>query len=163
MDNDTNNPSNDDTDKDESIESIANDIVSQLKNTLATGKQTSESELQLIDKNQIDQFIVDKTSSLIDQTMYVVNNLKDYVAVGGADSKEVLAFAEVVKATSSALEALNKIHATAEKSKTAIQLKTMDIQARKEIASQDNTTKLLLGREELMKQLIQNSEKIVDI
>lgn len=149
-------------DSGDDIDNIANDIVSQLKNTI-NNVNPKELSTQNLSKDELERYIIEKTSSLVDQTMYVVNNLKDYVAVGGADSKEITAFAEVVKATSAALESLNKIHGTNERNKTSVKLKKMDIEARQAIATQDNTTKLLLSREELMKELVNKSESIVDI
>lgn len=151
-----------DTNQSDDIDIITNDIVSQLKNTISSANNTPASVVAVAVEN-VEQYIVDKSSYLVEQAMQVVTSLKDYVAIGGADAKEISAFAEVVNAATSALESLNKIHNTKERTKTAIQLKDMDIKARKEIATQDNTTRLLIGREELMKQLILDSEKVIDI
>jgi hypothetical protein len=149
-----------DTNEPNDIDSIADDIVSQLKNTINSPSIPSNKSITPLNPDDIEQYIVDKSSDLVSQAMEVVGSLKDYVSVGGADAKEISAFAEVVNAATSALESLNKIHQTKERNKTAIHLKEMDIEARKEIAVQDNTTKLVLGREELMRQLIHDSQNI---
>jgi hypothetical protein len=39
----------------------------------------------------------------------------------------------------------------------------MDIKARKEMNTVDNQTRLLLSREDLMKQLIADSDKVIDV
>lgn len=145
---------------DDNIDNIANDIVQQLKQS--TELANSAQQNTVLPKEELEQFILNRSSVLIDQSMEVINNLKNYIQAG-ADSKEILAFAEVVKASSSALEALNKIYVSNEKSKTATNLKQMDINARVSIANQDNATKLLVSREELMKQLIEDSQKIIDV
>lgn len=140
------------------IDDITDSIVSQLKNTITPN--LAEPTISNIDKNNIEQYIVDKSATLVDQAMTVVASLKDYVAIGGADAKEISAFAEVVNAATSALESLNKLHTAKERSKTAIELKEMDIKAKLDIAAQDNTTRLVLGREELMKRLLEDSNAI---
>ena len=150
------------TDESNDIDSITNDIVSQLKNTINTPAAVpSQNTIQVTPEN-LEQFIVDQSSSLVNQAMQVVGSLKDYVATG-ADAKEISAFAEVVNAATGAIESLNKMHATITRTKTAIQLKEMDIEARIEIADQDNTTKLVLGREEMLKRLIEDSRKVIDV
>ena len=150
------------TDESNDIDSITNDIVSQLKNTINTPAAVpSQNNIQVTPEN-LEQFIVDQSSSLVSQAMQVVGSLKDYVATG-ADAKEISAFAEVVNAASSAIESLNKMHTTKERTRTAIHLKKMDIEARIEIADQDNTTKLVLGREEMLKRLIDDSKRVIDI
>jgi len=145
---------------DNNINDIANDIVQQLKQS--TELVNSAQQNTVLPKEELEQFILNKSSVLIDQSMEVINNLKGYIQAG-ADAKEILAFAEVVKASSSALEALNKIYISNEKTKTATNLKQMDINAKVSIASQDNATKLLVSREELMKQLIEDSQKVIDV
>jgi hypothetical protein len=39
----------------------------------------------------------------------------------------------------------------------------MDIKARKELNVMDNSTKLLLSREELIKQLLDESDNVIDV
>jgi hypothetical protein len=94
--------------------------------------------------------------------MEAVDNLKDYIQAGASD-KEITAFAEVVKASSTALESLNKLLQTRDRIKSSTQLKEMDIKARKELNVIDNSTKLLLSREEIIKQLLNDSDNIIDI
>lgn len=143
------------------IDSITDDIVSQLKNTI--NSPSTPSPQPQINPENLEQYIVNQSSSLVDQAMQVVGSLKDYVAIGGADAKEISAFAEVVNAAAGAIESLNKMHATKERTKTAIQLKQMDIESRMEIAEQDNMTRLVLGREEMLKMLIEDSKKVIDV
>lgn len=145
---------------DNNIDNIANDIVQQLKQTTAL-TNVYEDPKSSINKEELEQYILQRSSILIDQSMDVIAHLKDYVQAGAA-ADEISAFAEVVKASSGALEALNKIYIAHEKTKAATSLKQMDINAKLSIANQDNMTKLLVGREELLKQLIEDSEKVID-
>ncbi len=147
--------------EDNNIDDIANNIVQQLKDTTSYANNAITTN-SITNKEELEHFILTQSSHLIAQSMEVVSNLKDYIQAGAA-SDEVTAFAEVVKASSGALEALNKIYITHEKTKTATNLKQMEIDAKLSIAKQDNMTKLVIGREELMKQLIEDSNKIIDV
>lgn len=147
--------------EDNNIDSIANDIVQQLKQTTTYTNAVTDAK-NIVNREDLENFILQRSSTLIDQSMEVIANLKDYIQ-GGAAADEVSAFAEVVKASSSALEALNKIYIQHERAKASTNMKQMEIDAKLSIANQDNNTRLLVGREELLKQLIDESKKIIDI
>lgn len=73
--------------------------------------------------------------------------------------------ADLIAATSTAIETLNKIIVSDKKNETIIKAKDMDIKSRKELKESDNTTKLLATREQVFKMLIDsanNSAKIID-
>ncbi len=144
---------------DDELEKIGDSILDQLKTSLTTKSEPAQVELT---PENLEKFVLDKSATLVTQSMDAVDNLKDYIQAGASD-REILAFAEVVKASSSAIESLNKLLQSKEKIKTSVELKEMDIKARKEMNTQDNQTRLMLSREDLMKQLIVDSEKIVDV
>lgn len=144
---------------DDELEKIGDSILDQLKTSLTTKSEPAQVELT---PENLEKFVLDKSATLVTQSMDAVDNLKDYIQAGASD-REILAFAEVVKASSAALESLNKLLQSKEKIKTTVELKVMDINARKEMNTQDNQTRLMLSREDLMKQLIADSEKVVDV
>jgi len=144
---------------DDELEKIGDSILDQLQSSLTTKQQPQETELT---PENLEKFVLDKSATLVSQSMDAVDNLKDYIQAGASD-KEIIAFAEVVKASSAALESLNKLLQSKEKIKSSKELKEMDIKARKEMNTVDNQTRLLLSREDLMKQLITDSENIIDV
>lgn len=144
---------------DDELEKIGDSILDQLKTSLTTKSEPVQVELT---PENLEKFVLDKSATLVNQSMDAVDNLKDYIQAGASD-REILAFAEVVKASSAALESLNKLLQSKEKIKTSVELKEMDIKARKEMNTQDNQTRLMLSREDLMKQLIADSERVVDV
>lgn len=144
---------------DDELEKIGDSILDQLKTSLTTKSEPAQVELT---PENLEKFVLDKSATLVTQSMDAVDNLKDYIQAGASD-REILAFAEVVKASSSAIESLNKLLQSKEKIKTSVELKVMDINARKEMNTQDNQTRLMLSREDLMKQLIADSERVVDV
>ena len=145
---------------DADLDKIGDSILDQLQNTLTTKTVQPISEQELSPDN-LEKFVLDKSATLVVQSMEAVENLKDYIQAGASD-KEITAFAEVVKASSAALESLNKLLQTRDRIKSSTQLKEMDIKARKELNVMDNSTKLLLSREELIKQLVEDSN-IIDV
>jgi hypothetical protein len=144
---------------DDELEKIGDSILDQLQSSLTTKQQPQETELT---PENLEKFVLDKSATLVTQSMDAVDNLKDYIQAGASD-KEIIAFAEVVKASSAALESLNKLLQSKEKIKSSKELKEMDIKARKEMNTVDNQTRLLLSREDLMKQLIADSDKVIDV
>jgi len=147
---------------DDELEKIGDSILDQLQQSLTTKSQPSGVSNEPLTTENLEKFVLDKTAVLVAQSMEAVENLKDYIQAGASD-KEITAFAEVVKASTSAIETLNKLLQSKDKIENSIKLKEMDIKARKELNVVDNSVKLLLSREDLMKQLIKDSDKIIDV
>ena len=93
-------------------------------------------------------------------SLNVIDNVKDYIA-SAPEAKDVASFAELLKAASANIEALNKVYISRERNKTQKELKLMEIETKKEINSQDNAT-FLLSRKELMQELINKSKSKSD-
>ena len=147
---------------DDELEKIGDSILDQLQQSLTTKSQPSSVSDEPLTTENLEKFVLDKTAVLVAQSMEAVENLKDYIQAGASD-KEITAFAEVVKASTSAIETLNKLLQSKDKIENSIKLKEMDIKARKELNVVDNSVKLLLSREDLMKQLIKDSDNIIDV
>jgi 6-pyruvoyl-tetrahydropterin synthase len=147
---------------DDELEKIGDSILDQLQQSLTTKSQPNSVSNEPLTTENLEKFVLDKTAVLVAQSMEAVENLKDYIQAGASD-KEITAFAEVVKASTSAIETLNKLLQSKDKIENSIKLKEMDIKARKELNVVDNSVKLLLSREDLMKQLIKDSDKIIDV
>ena len=60
----------------------------------------------------------------------------------------------MVGAAAAAIETLNKIHISDQKNKSSKELKIMDIESKQALQQQDVENKLLINREELIKNLI---------
>jgi hypothetical protein len=147
---------------DDELEKIGDSILDQLQQSLTEKKETIKSPPTALSSENLEEFVLQQTATLVNQSMEAVDNLKDYIQAGVSD-REITAFAEVVKASSAAIETLNKLLISREKNKLTAELKEKDIQARKELNTQDNQTRLLLSREDLMKQLIIDSDNIRDV
>lgn len=136
-----------DTDLDDAV----NDILSQLKGTVAVSKKQPEEET--LTKDQLEEFIIKNSGKLVTKSLNIVDDVKDYVA-SAPDAKDVAALAELISATSSAIETLNKVYISDEKNKTQMKVKQMDVDSRERMNITDNKTKILLSREDIMKALV---------
>ena len=84
-----------------------------------------------------------------------------------------MALSELARSFQGNLEVLQKRSIADKKNETAVKIKTMDIQSKKEIQESDETARLMMSREELFKMLVlqqkeepkkvKNSNKVIDI
>lgn len=147
---------------DEDLDVVVNDIITQLKGTTALSKREPEEEL---DKEKLEEFIIKNSGKLITKTLNIVDDVQAYIS-SAPEAKDVTALAELLKAASSSIEALNKVYTSIEKNKTVKEVKQMDIDSREKINIQDNTT-FLLSRKEIMQELLNKSNareaEVIDI
>jgi hypothetical protein len=146
----------------EDLDVVVNDIITQLKGTTALSKREPEEEL---DKEKLEEFIIKNSGKLITKTLNIVDDVQAYIS-SAPEAKDVTALAELLKAASSSIEALNKVYTSIEKNKTVKEVKQMDIDSREKINVQDNAT-FLLSRKEIMQELIgkskQEEDRVVDV
>lgn len=135
------------------LDFAVNDIIAQLKTTTSLTKVQPEEELT---KEQLEEFIIKNSGKLITKTFGIIDDVQTYIS-SAPDAKDVAALAELLKAASANIEALNKVYISRERNKTQKEIKQMDVDARKEINTQDNAV-LLLSRKELMQELIGRSK-----
>jgi hypothetical protein len=113
-----------------------------------------------ITEDNINDYILQKTGTLIDAGLGAVSDLKDFV-VQGQNPDEIAALSELISSTTKAIEALNRINLQNKKAKTDKELKAIDIEGKKAIANSlpgnnitNNTVNLVASREEIFKQLL---------
>jgi hypothetical protein len=145
----------------EDLDVVVNDIITQLKGTTALSKKEPVEEL---DKEKLEEFIIKNSGKLITKTLDIVDDVQTYIS-SAPEAKDVTALAELLKAASASIEALNKVYTSIEKNKTVKEVKQMDIDSREKINTQDNAT-FLLSRKEIMQELIGKSkedDRVVDV
>lgn len=133
------------------------DLIEQLQ-TGAPGDDQSSLEAQTVnlDKSELEQFILDNQSTLIKDSVDVLQIMKQYVA-SAPNAEDIGSFAELLKATSTAIDNLTKLHTSNQRVDTQVKLKTMDIDAKKEINTDNNMMKLVGTREEVFKKMLEDS------
>jgi vacuolar-type H+-ATPase subunit E/Vma4 len=145
----------------EELNEMVGDLLSQLNKANEKAKQAEKEQNQLTKEN-MEKFVVEKAGKLVEESLGVVTNVKDYIS-SAPESKDVGSLAELIAATATAIETLNKIIVTDKKNETLIKAKEMDIAARKEIKQVDNQNRLLATREQVFKMLIDSANKSAKI
>jgi len=122
----------------------------------------AEKKSDPLTKETMEKFVIEKAGRLIEESLEVMTNVKDYIS-SAPESKDVGSLSDLIAATATAIETLNKIIVTDKRNETVIKAKEMDIASRKELKTADTTTKLLLSREEVFKMLIDSANKSAKI
>jgi len=125
-------------------------ILSQLKSLPSAKKQIEQ--VPNLTPDQLEQFVIDKTADLVTKSMEILDEYRDFLTASPGE-ESAAAMAELINASNGAIETLSKIAVNNKKINTTVKVKEMEIQARKEIAKDDNNTKLLMSRQDLMKLL----------
>lgn len=144
------------------IDNAVDDIITQLStqnHSVTKNKQSAE----VPDVNELEEYLVKTTARLIDTTLDAVDNVKDYIS-SAPENRDVASLAELMRSANSAIETMQKIHANKENIQARKDVKQMDIDAKKELNIMDNTTKLVMSREEVLKALTDGEdEEVIDI
>lgn len=134
-------------------------LVDQLKESNTIAKKVEKSFV--LDKEHLEQFILNNTGQLIEDSMETIDSIKQYI-ISAPEPEDVHSLAELYKASTSAIEALNKILLQQQKSETQIAVKTMDIQSKQALATTKDQDKLTFTRDEVFEKLIE-SGNIIDV
>lgn len=128
-----------------------NSLISQLQGINNTVNNIDElSQQTSISKENLEQFIIDKASQLVNDTTSTIAYLKRLVEAA-PDAKEVASLAELVKASSSTLDTLTKMVISDKKNNTIKELKQLDMA----IKQKPEALKNKYTRDEIFKQLFE--------
>ena len=86
--------------------------------------------------------------------------MRDYVEAA-PDAESISSLAELMKASTNAIDTLNKVLIQDKRSATQVGVKKMDIEAKKELET-SNQSKNLLTREDVFKKLLEDA-KVIDL
>jgi hypothetical protein len=139
-------------------EDSIDDLVSQLKESNKAVKKVEKQRTELNSDN-LEAFILKTSGALIEDSLDVIANVKDYTA-GAPDARESTSLAELIKAASGAIDTLNKVLLQNKKSQTQLEIKEIDVKMKQGLAVVESSTKMLLSREELMKELIVDAHSL---
>jgi 4-hydroxy-3-methylbut-2-enyl diphosphate reductase IspH len=142
------------------VNDAVDDILTQLStqnHSITKAKQAEE----IPDIEDLEEYLVKKTAKLIDTTLDAVDNVKDYIS-SAPENRDVASLAELMRSANSAIETMQKIHSNKENNEARKEIKQMDIDSKKELNVMDNTTKLVMSREEIMKALTTDEPVVTD-
>jgi len=133
------------------------DLIEQLQGgSTQTSELVEVAEQVNLNRDQLEQFILDNQGTLIKDSVDVLQIMKQYVAAA-PNAEDIGSFAELLKATSTAIDNLTKLHTSNQRVDTQVKIKQMDIEAKKEINTDNNMMKLVGTREEIFKKMLEDS------
>lgn len=133
------------------------DLIEQLQGGASdTTELVQAAEKLNFDKSQLEQFILDHQGTLIKDSVDVLQIMKQYVAAA-PNAEDIGSFAELLKATSTAIDNLTKLHTSNQRVETQVKIKQMDIDAKTKINDDNNMMKLVGTREEVFKKMLEDS------
>jgi len=135
------------------------DLLSELQSSTQIARDVEKQDDFKLDKEDLENFLLQYSGKLIKGSVDYVEDVKQFIT-SAPDARDVESLSKLVGAAAAAIETLNKIHISDQKAKSTKELKIMDIESKQALQQQDTETKLLLNREELMKQLIGDAQII---
>ena len=148
---------------DDFLDAEVDDIISQIKNQSKIVNQLPKDKPDL-KKEDLEEFVITNAGKVVNHSLEMVENLKLEV-LAGADSKLIESVSELVKATTSAIDALSKLKISEDKIKAQKEITQMNIQA-KIIRDEEEskTPKLTFTRNDILKMLERKEESpVVDV
>jgi hypothetical protein len=133
-------------------------LVDQLKESVKTSKDAEE-DFEL-NKGDLEQFILNNTGRLIKDSMDTIKDIKGYI-ISAPEPDDVHSLAELYKASTSAIEALNKILLQQQKSTTQVAIKQMDIESKQVLSNKRDESQITFTRDEIFNKLVE-SGKVID-
>lgn len=148
---------------DEFLDEEVNDIISQIKNQSKNLKQP-ETVLPDLTKEGMEDFIITNAGKVVNHSLEMVEELKREV-MAGSDPKMIESVSELVKATTSAIDALSKLKISENKIKAQKEIAQMNIDSKvkKNDDEGDGTPKLTFTRNDILKLLEKKDDVVVDV
>ena len=139
------------------------DLISQLKAIPADSNKISRAvqERPDLDKEEIENFVIQNSAKLIQDSLELIDNMKEVVH-HMPEAENMSALSELVKASTGAIDTLNKIVLQDKKSNTTLKAKKMDIDSKKELQHSDQKHALTMSREEVIANLL-NAKDAIDV
>ena len=144
----------------EELDEAVNDIIAQLKQNNKVAKAPVEESV--LNKEDLEDFLIQNSGKLIKKSLSIVDNVNDYIS-SAPENRDVAALAELIKASSSAIETLNKLHVAKERNETQLEVKKIDVESKERINIADNQAKILLSREDIMNALLDDDKDVIDV
>lgn len=147
---------------DDFLDAEVDDIISQIKNQSKIVNQLPKDKPDL-KKEDLEEFVITNAGKVVNHSLEMVENLKLEV-LAGADSKLIESVSELVKATTSAIDALSKLKISEDKIKAQKEITQMNLQAKIiRDEEENNTPKLTFTRNDIIKLLNQKDTPTIDV
>jgi len=142
---------------------VLEDLLGELRevNAFANKAMKSNENFEL-PKEKLEEYILNTSGRLIQDSLDMIDVVKERVA-GAAEPDDVASLSELFKASTHAIEALNKVLIQDKRTMTTLTAKKMDIESRQQIAEKaSDTAKFVASREEIVSKLLKKAE-VIDV
>jgi hypothetical protein len=130
-------------------------IIDQLKNDSVDTPQIKRKPTVLfkdLTDDSVNEYVYNKTSEVIESGLDAINNLKDSIMTG-QDPKEISALAQLIGATTKAIDGLNKINLQIKQHKNNLEVAKLENDSIKKLQSNTTNVIAIASREDVMKKL----------
>ena len=117
-------------------------------------------ELVTLSEDQLGEKIIAETNDIMDATRNALASVLDEVQATPNDAELIESASKLVQAQAGLIDALSKLHLNKEKFKQNVILAQMRISADQQMNTENNQTKVLLSREEIMTRLMKDAKKV---
>ena len=121
---------------------------------------TVKHELATLSEDQLGEKIIAETNDIMDATRNALASVLDEVQATPNDAELIESASKLVQAQAGLIDALSKLHLNKEKFKQNVILAQMRISADQQMNTENNQTKVLLSREEIMTRLMKDAKKV---
>lgn len=142
------------------LDNTVNSLLNQLKTVPTVAKKAKETSSDNISRENLEKFVVQYASRLVENATESVEYIKDNVQAAPT-AEDVVSLSELIKSTAGAIEILNKIVINKEKLENSVKIKEMDVNNKRE-ELEVKTNVFLASREDVLKQLI-NKTKVIEV
>lgn len=122
--------------------------------------RTVRHELATLSEDQLGEKIIAETNDIMDATRNALASVLDEVQATPNDAELIESASKLVQAQAGLIDALSKLHLNKEKFKQNVVLAQMRISADQQMNTENNQTKVLLSREEIMTRLMKDAKKV---
>ena len=139
-------------------------LIGQLKDTATVNNHVEQNYDELCENmspEELEAFVVKNSSKLVNRSLNAIDEIKDFITASG-DPDSISSLSELIRASSGALESLNKIVVQNKRSATTLTAKKMDINSKHAIQDQKNDNALIGTREEMFKQILEDA-KVIEV
>jgi hypothetical protein len=126
-------------------------LIDQLKKSTEAAKHT-RTDTDPLKKEEVEKFVIEQAGELVKESLDMIRNIKDTI-ISAPNGRDVEALAGLITAASSAIETLNKQVITDRKTEAFYKGKEMDAKNRKANLIDETQAKILLTREQMVKEL----------
>lgn len=130
-------------------------IIDQLKSDAVPSQaRPKKIEPESLNDDNVSEYIYKKTAEVIEVGLQAVVDLKDTVTAG-QDPKEIAALAQLISATTKAIDNLNKINLQAKQHKNNLEVAKVEANGNKQLGNGSQTNNFLIAtRDEIMNKIL---------